>query len=270
MPGGHPWHRVDCERSSSAVGGPLHPSPAPAFRGLGACWRVVGLPWRAVAAEAVGVFFIVLAGGAAILSGGTALAVALAFAFTVAVLVYALGHVCGAHYNPAITLAFAVTGHFPWRVVPLYVGAQATGAAFASLLLLGLYGFVDPVVADIEGGLDASKAFAVELLASAMLALVIIGVATDRRSAQGLAGLAIGLAVAVGSLWAGPLTGGSMNPARAFGPALAALEWGDLWVHLTAPFAGAVLGMVAYEALRAGETPGRGEALGALGPIVRR
>ena len=231
---------------------------------------MVGLPWRAVAAEAVGVFFLVLAGGAAILSGGTALAVALAFAFTVAVLVYALGHVCGAHYNPAITVAFAVTGHFPWRVVPLYLGAQLGGAALASILLLALYGAVDAVVADVAGGIDAWKAFVVEVLATAMLALVIIGVATDRRAAQGLAGLAIGLAVAVGSLWAGPLTGGSMNPARAFGPALAALEWGDLWVHLTAPFAGAVLGMAAYEALRPGETPGRGEPLGALGPIGQR
>lgn len=231
---------------------------------------MAGLPWRAVAAEALGVFFVVLAGGAAILSGGNALAVSLAFAFTVAVLVYALGHVCGAHYNPAVTLAFAVTGHFPWRIVPLYLGAQFVGATLASYVLLAVYGAVDPVVADVRGGLDAWKAIVVEVLATAMLAFVIIGVATDRRAAQGMAGLAIGLAVGVGSIWAGPLTGGSMNPARAFGPALAALDWPDVWVHLTAPFAGAILGMVAYEVLRAGETPGKGEALGALGPIGRR
>ncbi|HUR26175.1 MAG TPA: aquaporin [Candidatus Thermoplasmatota archaeon] len=226
-------------------------------------------PLRAIVAEGLGVFFVVLAGGAAILSGGTALAVALAFAFTVAVLVYALGHVCGAHLNPAVTVAFATTGHFPWRLVPLYVGAQVVGAALASYSLLAIYGAVDPVVAHIDAGLDWWKAALVEVFATAMLALVIIGVATDRRASQGSAGLAIGLAVGVGSLWAGPLTGASMNPARAFGPALAAMEWPDLWLHLTAPFAGAVLGMVAYQLLRAGETPGKGEPLGALGPIGR-
>lgn len=234
------------------------------------CRNMVGPDLRAILAEGLGVFFVVLAGGAAILSGGNALAVALAFAFTVAVLVYALGHVSGAHLNPAITVAFAATGHFPWRVVPFYVGAQVGGAVLASYSLFAIYGDVEPVVAKIEGGLEAWKAFLVEVLATAMLALVIIGVATDRRAAQGSAGLAIGLAVGVGSLWAGPLTGASMNPARAFGPALAALEWTDLWLHLTAPFAGAVLGMAAYELLRAGETPGKGETLGALGPTGRR
>jgi len=231
---------------------------------------VAGPPWRAVAAEGVGVFFIVLAGGAAILSGGSAVAVSLAFAFAVAVLVYAFGHVCGAHFNPAVTVAFAVTGHFPWRLVPLYSGAQVAGATAASGVLLAVYGDVGPAVADIDAGLDPWKAVLVESLATAMLALVIIAVATDRRAAQGLGGLAIGLAVGVGSLWAGPLTGGSMNPARAFGPALVALEWPGLWVHLTAPFAGAVAGMIAYQAMRAGETPRNGGRLGALGQSNRR
>ena len=231
---------------------------------------MAGLPWRAVAAEGVGVFFLVLVGGGAILSGGTGVGIALAFAFALAVLIYAMGHVCGAHYNPAITLAFAVTGHFPWRVVPLYVGSQVAGATLASLVLRAVYETVDPVVANIARGIDPWQAVLVELFATAMLALVIIGVATDRRAAQGLGGLAIGLAVGAGALWAGALTGGSMNPARAFGPALVAMEWGDLWLHLTAPFVGAVLGMVAYELLRAGETPGKGEPLGALGPIGER
>lgn len=218
-------------------------------------------------AEAVGVTFIVLAGGASILSGGGGLAVALAFAFTVAVLVYALGHVCGAHYNPAITLAFAATGHFPWRLAPWYIGAQVLGGALGAALLLMLYGDVDAVVTAVRASLDPWKAFAVEVLATAMLALVIIGVATDRRAVQGLAGLAIGLAVGVGSLWAGPLTGASMNPARSLGPAVAGLEWADLWIYLTAPFVGAALGMLTYELLRRGQVPRRGEALGALGPL---
>jgi aquaporin NIP len=224
---------------------------------------------RAVVAEAVGVGFIVLAGGAAILSGGGLLAVSLAFAFTVAVLVYALGHVCGAHYNPAVTVAFAVTGHFPWRLVPWYVGAQLAGGIAGSYLLLSIYDSADPVVTGVRASLDLWQAFVVEALATAMLALVIIGVATDRRAAQGMAGLAIGLAVGVGSLWAGPLTGASMNPARSLGPALAGMEWAHLWLYLTAPVVGATLGMVAYELLRRGQVPRGGEPLGALGPIDR-
>ncbi|MHB1262174.1 MAG: MIP/aquaporin family protein [Thermoplasmatota archaeon] len=225
---------------------------------------------RAVVAEAIGVFFIVLAGGAAILSGGNALSVALAFAFTVAVLVYALGQVCGAHYNPAVTVAFAATGHFPWRLVPWYAGAQLLGGIAGAYALRLLYGGVDPTVTDIGRGLDLWKGFVVEVLATAMLALVIIGVATDRRASSAMAGLAIGLAVGVGSLWAGPLTGAAMNPARALGPAVAGLEWADLWLYLTAPFLGALLGMLGYEKLRGGEAPGKGEPLGALGPLGPR
>jgi aquaporin NIP len=225
---------------------------------------------RAVSAEAVGVAFIVLAGGASILSGGGALTVALAFAFTVAVLVYALGHVCGAHYNPAVTLAFAATGHFPWRLVPWYVAAQAVGALAGAGTLRALYGSVDPVATAVRDSLEPWQAFLVEVLATAMLALVIIGVATDRRAAQGMAGLAIGLAVGVGSLWAGPLTGASMNPARSLGPALVGQESGDLWLYMTAPFVGAALGMVAYELLRRGSVPRGGEPLGALGPLEGR
>lgn len=232
--------------------------------------RVQAPDWRAVLAEALGVFFIVLAGGAAILSGGNALAVALAFAFTVAVLVHALGHVCGAHYNPAVTLAFAATGHFPWRLVPWYAGAQLVGGIAGAYALLAIYGGVDATVADVDRDLAPWKAFLVEVLATAMLALVIIGVATDRRASSAMAGLSIGLAVGVGSLWAGPLTGAAMNPARALGPALAGLEWADLWLHLTAPFLGALLGMAAYERLRGGAAPGKGEPLGALGPLAGR
>jgi MIP family channel proteins len=203
----------------------------------------------------MGVFFLVLAGGASILSGGTAVAVALAFTFTIAALVYALGHVCGAHFNPAITVAFATTGHFPWRLVLWYVGAQLLGGIAAAYALLAIYGGVDPAATAVRPTLDLWGAVAAEALATAMLAFVIVAVATDRRAASGMGGLAIGLAVGVGCLWAGPLTGASMNPARSLGPALAGLEWAHLWLYLTAPVAGAILGMLAYQALRAGRTP---------------
>jgi aquaporin NIP len=232
---------------------------------------VQGADLRSAFAEATGVFFLVLAGCAAVLAGTTVVAVALAFAFAVTVLVYALGHACGAHYNPAITVALAVTGHFPWRSVPLYVGAQVTGAVAAALALLTIYDDVGPAATGLAPGIEAWQAFIVETLATGMLALVIIGVATDRRAAATLGGLAIGLAVAVGVLWAGPLTGASMNPARSLGPALVAGEWTDLWVYVTAPFAGAIAAMLVYEALRGGALPrGKGERLGALGPLEDR
>lgn len=222
-------------------------------------------------AEALGVFFLVLAGcGAAATDAVTGalghLGVALVFAFVITVLVYALGHVCGAHFNPAITLAFAVTGHFPWRRVPTYVLAQVLGAVLASLVLVALFG-------SVEAGLtlprvSAGKAFAIEALATALLALVIVAVATDRRAAPGAAGLAIGLSVGIGALAFGPLTGASLNPARSLGPALVSGTPGGLWIYLTAPVVGALVAMATYEVLRAGRLAVKAkDTLGVTGPI---
>lgn len=113
-----------------------------------------------------------------------------------------------------------------------------------------------------------AQGFLLEALATFFLAFVIIAVATDRRATQGAAGLAIGLTVGLGALFAGPFTGGSLNPARSLGPALAAGAWGDLWLYTTAPVAGAVLAMFAYEALRPGGlTIAPRGPLGALGPF---
>lgn len=215
-------------------------------------------------AEAIGVFFLVLAGcGAAATEGG--LAVALTFAFVILVLVYALGHVCGAHFNPAITIAFATMAHFPWRRVPSYVAAQIIGAIAAALTLRWIFaatpGLTIPSV-------PLAAAFAVEFLATFLLAFVIVAVATDRRAPPAAAGLAIGLAVGVGALFAGALTGGSMNPARTLGPAIAAGSYGALWVYLSAPILGAIAAMATYEWLRPAQLGIRArEPLGALGPI---
>lgn len=216
----------------------------------------------------MGVFFLVLAGGAAILGGGNALAVAFAFGFVVAVLVYALGHVCGAHFNPAITLGFAATGHFPWRRVPGYLAAQVLGAVAAAFLLDLL--FVDIAVVATTPSVGLLRTGIVELLATFLLAFVIIAVATDKRAAPGLAGLAIGLTVAVNVLWAGPLTDAGTNPARSLGPALVANVWTFAWVYLAVPIVAAVLAMFAYEWLRPGAKPVPGEALGAAGPLKLR
>lgn len=216
-------------------------------------------------AEAIGVFFLVLAGCGAVGAGGAPVAVALAFAFVILVLVYALGHVSGAHFNPAITLAFAATGHFRWRRVPSYLAAQLLGAIAAAFTLRWILGTAPGLTAPAIG---LPQAFAVEFLATFLLALVIVAVASDRRVAPGAAGLAIGLAVGVGALFAGPLTGGSMNPARTLGPAIAAMRFDALWVYLAGPVLGAVAAMGTYEWLRPAHQGIRTrEPLGALGPI---
>lgn len=225
--------------------------------------------WRPELAEALGVFFLVLVGGAAASAGMLGpLGTALAFGFTIVVLVYALGHVCGAHYNPAITLGFAATGHFPWRRVPTYILAQLVGGVLGALALEAVFADITPAATHAAFFVTPAQAFFVEALASALLALVIIGVATDRRAAQGSAGLAIGLTVAACALAFGPLTGASMNPARTFGPALVTGAWSDLWIYVAAPLAGALFAMATYELLRPGRLGIEAKPpLGALGPI---
>ncbi len=227
---------------------------------------------RPEAAEAIGVFFLVVVGCGAIMVDATGgalghVGVSLAFAFVILVQVYALGPVCGAHFNPAITLAFAASGHFPWRRVPSYLGAQVIGATVAAFTLKGLLGNVAHVGASaVAPGTTVAHAFLWEAIATFLLALVIIAVATDRRAAPAAAGLAIGLAVGVGALVAGPLTGGSMNPARSLGPALAAGFYDNLWLYVAAPVVGAVSAMLVYQWLRGASTP-RHDVLGATGPV---
>jgi len=209
-------------------------------------------------AEAVGTFALVLAGCGAIMAdvaiAGVAVShvgVALAFGFTIAVMVYAVGHVSGAHFNPAITLGFCAAGHFPWRRAPGYVAAQLAGAAGAAGVLAWMLGPVADVGATVPAAeLPLSAALGAEALATALLAFVIAAVATDDRVPEAAGGLAIGLAVAIGALFAGPLTGGSMNPARTLGPALVSGTWTAAWVYLAAPAAGSVLAMLGYEGLR--------------------
>lgn len=222
---------------------------------------------RAELGEFLGVFFLVLAGGGAILVGAGFLAIALAFGLAIVVLISALGHVSGAHFNPAITFAFAATRHFPWRRVPGYVAAQFAGAILAATVLAWWHGDVDLVVTEVRFNVDLPVALAVETLASFLLSFVIVAVATDPRAAQAASALAIGLTVTVNALWAGPLTGAGTNPARSLGPALLAGQWTDAWLYLVAPVAGATLAMAVYQWIRGASRPHPGESLGALGPI---
>lgn len=174
--------------------------------------------------------------------------VAAAFGLVIAVMIVATGHISGAHFNPAVTVAFASIGHFSWRQVPAYLASQVAAAILGALLLRVLLGPVAELgVTQASGGL--AVAIATEVVFTFLLMFVIAAVATDRRAPRSLAGIAIGGTVGLAALVGGPLSGASLNPARSLGPALVSGCHDDLWLYLTVPFVAAVAGALAYRAL---------------------
>ncbi|GBC99814.1 Aquaporin Z 2 [bacterium HR17] len=190
------------------------------------------------------------------------LTVALAFGLTVAVMVYAAGHISAAHFNPAVTIGFAVAGRFPWRYVPHYLVAQCAGAFFASLIH---YAFFSGEAVNVNFGVTVLSpdvpplyGFLVEMMLTFLLGFVAMAVATDTRFPSSAAGLAIGLVVTVCMLMGGVWTGASMNPARSLAPAVFASRvepqaLAQVWIYLVAPVVGAAIAARVYEFLRLGE-----------------
>jgi aquaporin NIP len=217
---------------------------------------------RRAAAEGIGVFALVFAGCGAIVaeaehpgSLGT-VGIALAFGLVVMAMVYATGHLSGAHLNPAVTLAFALTRHFPRSEALAYLAAQVAGALVAAALLAAVWPSQPAALGATLPSVGSGSAFAYELVLTAFLMFVIMAVATDARAVGAGAAIAIGGTVGLDALFGGPVTGASMNPARSLGPALVSGELGDLWIYLSAPILGAAVGALAYQAVR-GETTGR-------------
>ncbi len=209
---------------------------------------------RRALAEAVGTYALVTAGCGAIVVNTTTgalthIGIALTFGLIILVMISALGHISGAHFNPAVTIAFAMTRHFPWRDVPLYIAGQCGGAIAGALTLRVLFGPIAHLGATIPAG-SAWQSLGLEVLLTAVLMFVIISVATDTRAVGHLAAVSIGATVALDALWGGPISGASMNPARSFGPALVAGLWNDHWVYWVGPLLGAVLGATIYQTLR--------------------
>jgi MIP family channel proteins len=250
------------EQEEQSGGGGLYGSQIDASHLLGAA-----------IAELVGTFILVFGGTAvavgAILSRPTAgapydsLAIALAFGLALAIVVAAIGHVSGAHVNPAVTLGMAATGKFPWNYTPHYIGAQLVGAVLAALATWVTFGGAG---ARSEANLAATypaqgvgdlQAFIVEILITFILVIVVMAVATDQRAPAAIAPIAVGFALAVGVFIAGPVTGGSVNPARSLGPMLVAGDFTSVWLYILGPIIGGVLAALLYDRFLA-QTEGPG------------
>lgn len=211
----------------------------------------------ALLAELVGTFVLVFFGCGAVMAHMTGSAVGLpvnglgvAFAFGLAVFVmaYAIGPVSGCHLNPAVTLALVVSKRFAWRDVPAYWVAQVAGALAAAVSLRYVFGDVANLGATLPAaGLSHGALVAAEAIATGIFAFVILAVTRPSNPAPALNGIVIGTTLGSGLLVLGPLTGGSMNPARSLGPALVSGATDALLLYLTATLAGAVLGAVAFQ-----------------------
>jgi len=177
------------------------------------------------------------------------LGIALAFGLAITTMIYALGHISGAHFNPAVSLGFALGRHFPWSRLAAYWAAQVAGALAAALLLRASLGDVANVGATQPSGSDG-QAFLWELVLTFFLTLVVMAVATDTRAVGEAAAIAVGGTVALCALVGGPVSGASMNPARSLGPALVSGDLDSFWIYLLAPLVGASLGALTYQFLR--------------------
>jgi aquaporin NIP len=209
---------------------------------------------RLMLAESVGTFALVFFGCGAIMvdarDGGLGvIGIALAFGVVIAAMVAMLGHVSGAHFNPAVTLALAARRAMPASLIPPYLAAQLVGATAAALTLRTSLGLVGNLGATTPSG-SVGQAFLWETVMSAALVGVVLAVATDRRATGHPVALIVGGTVALCALVGGPVSGASMNPARTLAPMFAGGPGDGLWIYLTAPFLGAAIALALFTAFR--------------------
>jgi aquaporin Z len=204
------------------------------------------LEWRRLFAELLGTFMLVLvAAGGGILHGKGQISLSSAVVapglMVLAVILF-MGAVSGAHLNPVVSLAFALRGDFPWKRVPGYIIVQLIGATLACLFLYAVFGNVQHLGATLPGPAYANwQALLMEIVLTAVLVSVILGTASAAQNVGAIAALGVGGYIALAGLWAAPVSGTSMNPARSFGPALVSGDFSSYWVYVAGPTAGALI-----------------------------
>jgi aquaporin NIP len=213
---------------------------------------------RRLVAEGIGTFALVFAGcGAVMVDAKTHqlghVGVAITFGLVIMFGIYSVGHISGAHFNPAVTFAFALTRHFPWPRALAYWGAQVGGALVAAALLRASLGNIAHVGATLPSG-SQGQSFLWEFVMSGFLMFVILAVATDTRAVGEAAAIAVGGTIGLDAMFGGPISGASMNPARSFAPAVVSGDLHALWLYILAPVVGASLGGLAYQFVRGEQT----------------
>jgi aquaporin Z len=213
--------------------------------------------WRRLFAEILGTFFLVLVavgGNISYVLGNTSISPvleAVAPGLMVMVIILFMGNVSGAHLNPVVSLAFAFRGDFPWRRVPGYLIAQLIGAISACLFFFLVFGKVGQLGATVPGvGVDYGQAFAVEVVLTLGLVSTILGTASGAQNVGAFSAIAVGSYISLAGLWASPLSGASMNPARSIGPQIVTLDFTYFWLYVIGPFVGGLIAVVFAYALR--------------------
>lgn len=212
-------------------------------------------------AEVLGTYFVIFAGCASVVVNLdkdkviTFPGISIVWGLVVMVMVYSVGHISGAHFNPAVTIAFATCRRFPWKQVPAYIICQVLGSTLASgTLRLIFNGKEDHFAGTAPAGTEV-QSLIIEFIITFYLMFVISGVATDNRAIGELAGLAVGATVLLNVMFAGPISGASMNPARSIGPAIVSHHYKSLWVYMVGPISGAVSGAWVYNLIRFTDKP---------------
>lgn len=205
-------------------------------------------------AELIGTFLLVLFGTGAVLSFPDigALSAAFGFGFGLMAIIYAIGHISGAHVNPAVTVGLALAGRFPMTLVPGYIISQLIGGILASLLARLVWTNTELHLGanSVTPGVNDFRALVLEIVLTAVLVFVIMGAAVDKRAPLGFAGLGIGATLLVIQLVGAGISGGSVNPARSIGPAVASWsQFGDLWIYIVGPLVGGIVGAMLYQLL---------------------
>jgi aquaporin Z len=229
------------------------------------------LAYRRLFGELLGTFMLVLvAAGGGVLHAKSQISLSAAVVapgLMVMAIILFMGAVSGAHLNPAVSIAFALRGDFPWKRVPGYIVVQLVGATLACVFLLVVFGDVQHLGATLPGpGYKPWQAFMLEIALTATLVSVILGTASSAQNVGTIGALGVGGYIALAGLWAAPVSGASMNPARSFGPALVGGDWTDYWVYVAGPLIGATIAVGCALILRGrgGDVAARAAASGAL------